>query len=92
MASFLDLEEIEDTDELQIKALKPRLRFRIGDTVFLKGDTRQKCPLTVTSYIFYEAERDYVVQWANNQNGMEKDFLPDKALCPQIETKIEPQN
>ncbi len=71
---------MEDLQELQRESQKPHLRFRIGDVLYLNGDLKRKCPLTVSSYIFFEDEKDYVVVFPNSQNKMEKEFLSDKAL------------
>ena len=60
--------------------LKPHLRYKIGDVVYLQGDISKKCPMTITSYLIHDDYADYGVRWPNSQNTMETDCLPDVAL------------
>ncbi len=69
-------------DEFEAKAIKPYLRFTIGDIVFLKSDFRRKTPLLVTAFLLDDDLFDYALRWMNSQKKMEFDTLPDKILTP----------
>lgn len=66
--------------DFEARALKPHLRFNIGDVVFLNSDTARLCPLTVSRYVLFEDETDYLVQWVNSFGGLGNDSFADQAL------------
>jgi uncharacterized protein YodC (DUF2158 family) len=65
---------------IEAKAIKPHLKFDIGDVVFLKSDTKKTCPMTITGFIIMDDDNDYVLSWMNSQKVQEKSFFPDRAL------------
>jgi len=67
-------------DNFEAKAIKPYLRFIIGDVVYLKSDMKRKNPMTITRYVLFEDETDYNLQWPNSQNTINSDTFADETL------------
>lgn len=65
----------------EAKALKPYLRFDIGDVVFLKSDLEKACPMVIVGVIAMDDDVDYAVTWTNSQRTQERAMFPDKALA-----------
>ncbi|HPT21942.1 MAG TPA: hypothetical protein PLR88_08365 [Bacteroidales bacterium] len=62
------------------RAIKPHLRFDIGDIVYLKSDLKKKCPMTVMGFITMDDYFDYSVSWMNSQRVQERSLFHDKSL------------
>lgn len=71
----------------EIRLFKPKLRFKIGDCVYLKADKKQNTLMTVTAYADAEDSSDYVLKWLNSQKTMECVWMPDSALVPEQSLK-----
>ena len=67
-------------DNFEAKAIKPYLRFIIGDVVYLKSDMKRKTPMTVTRYVLFEDESDYNLRWTTSQSTIDSDIFADEAL------------
>lgn len=65
-------EEVELSADETIRAFKPKLRFVIGDIVFLKSDPEKKIPMMITGYTYFdENKNDYHLTWLNSQRTAE---------------------
>jgi len=62
------------------KHFKKYLRFDSGDTVYLKSDTKKKCPMQVKKILILDDDDDYVCVWATAQKNIERGFFTDKIL------------
>jgi hypothetical protein len=70
----------EDIQNLK-QILKPFLKFKVGDQVYLKTDKKRTYPMLVMGYELedYNCD-DYIVSWFNSQGKMENDSLPEECL------------
>lgn len=60
------------TADEEIRAFKPKLRFVIGDIVFLKNDKEKKIPMMIAGYTYFnDNNSDYFLQWLNSQKTVE---------------------
>lgn len=60
------------TADEEIRAFKPKLRFVIGDIVFLKNDPEKKIPMMIVGYAYFDDSKiDYHVFWINSQRTAE---------------------
>lgn len=76
------MDEIDEHSLEWAKKFKKKLRFDIGDVVYLKSDESKKCPMTVTRIEIFEQSYDYNCFWLKtNKSFLEADFL-DKLLMP----------
>ena len=67
----------------EIRLFKPKLRFRIGDCVYLKADKKRNTLMTVTAYAGEEEISDYFLKWLNSQKTIECVQMSDAALIPE---------
>lgn len=67
-------------DQTEAKAIKPHLRFDIGDVVYLKSDLKKKCPMTIMGFITMDDDFDYSASWMNSQRVQERSLFHDKSL------------
>lgn len=73
----------EDIDENSLeyaKHFKKRLRFDLGETVYLKSDKGKKCPMSIEKILVFDDESDYRVGWMTSQKTHEGYFFLDKLL------------
>lgn len=67
-------------DNFEAKAIKPYIRFIIGDVVYLKSDIKRKTPMTITRYVLFEDETDYNLRWTTSQSTIDSDTFADETL------------
>lgn len=67
-------------DNFEALALKPYLRFVIGDVVYLKSDAFRKTPMTVMRFITYDDYEDYKVSWTTSQSTVDSEYFADETL------------
>ncbi|MGD9928885.1 MAG: hypothetical protein AB7U05_02600 [Mangrovibacterium sp.] len=75
----LDNDDQENSLEFA-KQFKRKLRFDLGDTVFIKSDTKKKCPMTVAKILIFDEDDDYLLTWATSQKTIERQSFPDQVL------------
>lgn len=66
--------------DFEAKAIKPHLRFKVGDVIYLNSDVERKCPMTITRYVLYEDETDYTVSFLDLNNLVDLRYFADKCL------------
>ena len=71
----------KEEQELYLK-MKPHLRFKCGDVVFIKTDLARKIPLTINRIIdpFIDSMGDYTLQYFDSQKCLKTDCFFDVAL------------
>lgn len=67
-------------DDQEIRVFKPKLKFNIGDIVYLKSDLKRKTPMTITAYYSPEDGNDYHCKWMNSQSSVEGMGLNEKTI------------
>ncbi len=67
-------------DNFEAKAIKPYMRFIIGDVVYLKSDMKRKTPMTITRYVLFEDETDYTLQFTTSQSTIDSGNFADETL------------
>lgn len=73
----------EDFDENSLeyaRNFKPKLRFDIGEIVYLNSDLKRKNPLTIAGFLIFDDCDDYVVSFSTSQRTIERAFFKDKCL------------
>jgi hypothetical protein len=65
-----------------IQRTKPYMRFKIGDTVFLKSDKEKQYPMTVKKRLNISFDEDYVINTFNQKGELNAHFMFDCALMP----------
>lgn len=78
-SSFFD-NQVEQENLEFARFFKKYLRFEIGDIVFLKSDSKRKCPMSVSGFFIHDADHDYVCSWATSQKDIKRAFFKDKEL------------
>ncbi len=76
-------EEIDENSLEYARRFKPKLRFDVGDTVYLKSDIKRKCPMTIY-YVNWDKDNgyDYYLNWISSQKEVKSIEVPDKTLMP----------
>lgn len=74
------MEEIDENSLEWARKFKKKLRFDIGDIVYLKSDLKQKCPMCITQFEIDETRWDYYCEWLNSQNKKDGSSFLDKVL------------
>lgn len=65
------------------KCFKKKLRFDIGETVFLKSDEKKEIALTVSKFEIQDPSYDYVCTYIHPKKKIVmRDFFLDKVLNP----------
>lgn len=65
------------------RCFKKKLRFDIGETVFLKSDLKQETPITISKFEIFDNDYDYVVTWIHPKKKIiMREFFIDKVLNP----------
>lgn len=72
--------QIEEEGLEFARYFKKYLRFEIGTVVFLKSDTKKKCPMTVSAICTTNTDADYVCSYATSQRDIKRAFFRDKEL------------
>jgi hypothetical protein len=79
-----EVDQTENTLEYA-RCFKKKLRFDIGETVFLKSDEKQEISLTVSKFEIQDTSYDYVVSYIHPKKKIVmRDFFLDKVLTPKI--------
>jgi hypothetical protein len=64
-----------------LKSLKPLLKLKVGDVVFLASDLKYKTPMTVGAVFYDYEDADIRCEWLNSQKKVEKElFFADQVI------------
>jgi hypothetical protein len=74
------MEEIDENSLEWAKRFKKKLRFDVGQLVFLKSDIKKKCPMVVSSFLIASDDYDYCCTWMTTQKERKTDCFVDKIL------------
>lgn len=66
--------------EFEREVLKPWLKFRVGDIVYIKTDFSRQTPMVIKAYALNDDVFDYHCIWFNSQKSREDCAFPEKAL------------
>lgn len=75
-----DTEETDDNSLAFARNFKPKLRFDVGDIVYLRSDIGRKCPMVIYFIENFEKIYDYRTEWLNSQKTREFGEFGDKQL------------
>ncbi|MCT4586656.1 MAG: hypothetical protein N4A71_02425 [Carboxylicivirga sp.] len=64
----------------ELRLMKPNLRFKVGDLVCLKSDTKKNTPMNIVAYLDSNDLDDYICVWLNSQKVQERQMYPDSVL------------
>jgi len=81
------MEENEEIDEnclAYARCFKKKLRFEVGDTVYLKSDKEKKYPMTIYSFDLFSGSQDYYCMWISKKHQQETMGYLDKILDPEV--------
>ena len=63
------------------KCFKKKLRFNIGETVFLKSDKKKEIELMISKFELFDTDYDYVCTYVHPKKKIiMRDFFLDKVL------------
>lgn len=79
MKNKLD-EEFNENSLAYAKNFKKYLRFDAGDIVYLKSDTKRRCPMQVKKILILDDDDDYTCIWSTSQKNIERGFFTDMLL------------
>ncbi len=74
------MDEADENSLEYAQQFKRKLRFDLGDTVYLKSDIKKKCPMTIAKILIFDDDDDYVLTWATSQKTIERQSFPDQIL------------
>ena len=77
------MENIDEIDENSLefaRNFKKKLRFDVGDLVYLKSDLKKKCPMTVIKIVIFCDDDDYYCEWMTSQKELHREGFLDKGL------------
>ncbi len=72
--------EVDENSLEYARHFKPKLRFDVGDTVYLKSDLKKQCPMTIKRILVFDDDNDYVICWATSQKNIETGVFTDKVM------------
>lgn len=76
------MEEIDENSLDWARKFKKKLRFDIGDIVYLKSDESKRSPMTITGFELFEQEYDYFCSWVKSNKSIGSGDFIDKTLMP----------
>lgn len=79
MKNKLD-DELNENSLAYAKNFKKYLRFDAGDIVYLKTDTKRRCPMQVKKILILDDDDDYTCIWSTAQKNIERGFFTDMLL------------
>lgn len=84
MENKLDSDIVEDEFEHTLKyarCFKKKLRWEIGQIVYLRSDKNKECGLTIHHYNLFDSEYDYVVSYIHPKKKIPvREFYLDQLL------------
>ncbi|MBW6536614.1 MAG: hypothetical protein K0B11_16510 [Mariniphaga sp.] len=81
MSTPADIEIIKNLE-------KPFLKYKIGQTVFLKTDTEHMYPMMIVNYELDDYNcNDYEVRWLNGQSKPEYESFPQECLIEKSKSR-----
>ena len=75
------MNEIEENSLEWAKQFKQKLRWDIGEIVYLRSDLKKKCPMTISKILTLDPDEDYVCTWSTSQKDIISEVFRDKVLC-----------
>lgn len=68
------------TDEQKRIALRPKLKYRIGDIVYHKSDSKKKNPMVIFDYWLTDTEFDYFIEWLDSKKMRQSGYFKENVL------------
>lgn len=72
--------QIEEEGLEFARYFKRYLQFEIGSVVFLRSDSKRKCPMTVSAICTTNADADYVCSYTTSQRDVKRAFFKNREL------------
>lgn len=75
------MEDIDENGLQWARGFKKKLRFDIGDVVYLNSDVSKKCPITIMRIEVFDTAYDYDGSWIKSSKNIDNGLFLDKTLC-----------
>ncbi|NEW80979.1 MAG: hypothetical protein GZ094_01230 [Mariniphaga sp.] len=80
------MKEVEEIDENTLdyaRNFKKKLRFDVGQIVYLRSDKEKKNPMVVYGFDLFSTSQDYWCMWISKKRQQETMGYLDKILNPE---------